>query len=173
MNLSIVTLQQRVEAVFIIPGQRVVKTSSEASRRCNRQRVETWQAEPAHTEHVLKLRRALTLALSRAGSPEQCPAQRRDGVRLTCAAAGTRSTPRPTTAARSRRPSPSKKAVSSPLKEESEPSGRSHPPASVHIELRVKCKLGTVGTVVARASARWLRLILGHAQASDVSSENG
>ena len=43
---------------------------------------------------------------------------------------------------------------------------------SVQIELRVECKLETVGTVVARASARWLRLILGHAQASDVSSEN-
>ena len=43
---------------------------------------------------------------------------------------------------------------------------------SVYIEVRVERKLGTVGTVVARASARWLRLILGHAQASDVSAEN-
>ena len=51
---SIVTLQQRVDAANIISEQREAKTSSEASRRCNRQRVETWHAEQAHTEHALK-----------------------------------------------------------------------------------------------------------------------
>ena len=51
---SIVKLQQRLDAANIISEQREAKTSSEASRRCNRQRVETWHAEQAHTEHALK-----------------------------------------------------------------------------------------------------------------------
>ena len=127
VKMSIATAQQRREAAFIIPGQREAKTSSETSRRCNRQRVETWHAEQAHTEHVLKLRRALTLTLSRAGAPQHCATQRRDGAHLTCAAAGMTSPPWRTTAARARRPSPSKKSVKTLLKEASQPSGRSHP----------------------------------------------
>ena len=125
--MSIVTVQHGVEAVLVIPEQREAKMCSETSRRCNRQGVQTWHAQRAHIEHVLKLRRALTLTLSRAGSPQPCTTHRMDGAQLTCAAAGMTSPPWRTTAARTRRPSPSKKSVKTLLKEASQPSGRSHP----------------------------------------------
>ena len=119
----------------------------------------------AHSRDDLKLDPALKLLSSSAGPRLLCPAQLGAGAQLSCEAPAMPTTSCRLTAARASARNSLGEVLFDVVSQGSEQSGYPSSPGFSFLAPSFERKSGTVGPVVARASARWVRLILGRAAA--------